>query len=152
VRVALDTNVIAYAEGVNGVPMRQAAVELLRKLPRDTTYLPVQALGELFNLLVRKGGRTATAACTAILAWRDVFPLLETSAEVMLGAADLSSDHNFAIWDAAIMSAAAKAGCRLLLSEDMHEGFTWNGLTVTNPFALQKHILLAALLDESAIV
>jgi hypothetical protein len=29
----------------------------------------------------------------------------------------------------------------------MQEGFTWKGVTVTNPFAASKHGLLAALLD-----
>jgi hypothetical protein len=31
--------------------------------------------------------------------------------------------------------ATAKVGCRLLLSEDLQEGFPWRGVTVTNPFA-----------------
>jgi hypothetical protein len=34
----------------------------------------------------------------------------------------------------------------LLLSEDLQEGFTWRGVTVTNPFASALHPLLAALL------
>jgi predicted nucleic acid-binding protein len=57
VRVALDTNILAYAEGVNGAPMKTAALELVHRLPEGTTLLPVQTLGELFNLLVRKAGR-----------------------------------------------------------------------------------------------
>ena len=40
--------------------------------------------------------------------------------------------------DAVILSAAAESGCRLLLSQDLQEGFTWNGVTVTNPFAPRK--------------
>ena len=75
--------------------------------------------------------------------------MIETSAEVMLAAADLTTDHQFRIWDAVILSAAAEAGCRLLLSEDLHEGFTRKGLTVTNPFSTLKHELLAALLAET---
>jgi len=53
VRLALDTNLLAYAEGVNGAPMRKAALELVERLPEGTTFLPVQTLGELFDLLVR---------------------------------------------------------------------------------------------------
>ena len=36
--------------------------------------------------------------------------------------------------------------CRLLLSEDLQEGFTWRGVTVVNPFAPTLHPVLAALL------
>ena len=146
-RLALDTNILAYAEGVNGAPMKKAALQLLEKLPEGATLLPVQTLGELFSLLVRKAGRTAAQARAAILAWRDAFPLIETSPAVLLAAADLATDHQLGIWDAVILSSAAEAGCRLLLSEDLHPGFTWRGVTVANPFAPTKNELLAALLD-----
>jgi len=33
VRVALDTNILAYAEGVNGAEKRQQALDLLQRLP-----------------------------------------------------------------------------------------------------------------------
>jgi len=49
--VALDTNILAYAEGVNGTDHKDAALGLLDRLPPDTTLLPVQTLGELFNVL-----------------------------------------------------------------------------------------------------
>ena len=145
-RVALDTNILAYAEGVNGPAMKRQALALVEKLPEGTALLPVQTLGELFNLLVRKAGRSPAQARKAILSWRDAFPLVETSTEVMLAAADLATDHRLGIWDAVIVSAAAEAGCRLLLSEDLQDGFTWKGVTVTNPFSTPKHELLAALL------
>lgn len=148
-RLALDTNILAYAEGVNGAAMRRAALELIEKLPQESVYLPVQALGELFNVLVRRAGRTPAKARRAILTWQDAFPLIETSAEVMLAAADLATDHQLGIWDSVIFSAAAAAGCRLLLSEDLQDGFTWKGVSATNPFSARKHPLLAALLADS---
>jgi hypothetical protein len=37
VRVALDTNILAYAEGVNGAPMKKAALGLVQGLPEGTT-------------------------------------------------------------------------------------------------------------------
>jgi predicted nucleic acid-binding protein len=148
-RVALDTNILAYAEGVNGARMKRTALDLLDKLPQEGVLLPVQTLGELFNLLVRKARRAPTKARKAILSWKDAFPLIETSAEVLLAAADLATDHQLSIWDSVILSAAAEAGCRLLLSEDLQEGFTWRGVTVTNPFSTPKHELLTALITDS---
>lgn len=148
-RAALDTNILAYAEGVNGAPMKRIALELVQKLPEDAVLLPVQALGELFNLLVRKAGRTRAKARAAVLSWRDAFPVIETSDEVMLAATDLATDHQLGIWDAVIMSATAEAGCRLLLSEDLQPGFTWKGVEVINPFSTPKHPLLETLLAAS---
>lgn len=149
-RVAIDTNVLAYAEGINSAERRDAALALIRQLPQQAAVIPVQVLGELFNVLVRKGGRSRSQARDALLSWRDTFPTAETSPETMLMAADLSTDHQLGIWDAVILSAATQAGCRLLLSEDLHEGFTWGGVTVVNPFSKPRHPLLQALLDEDA--
>jgi predicted nucleic acid-binding protein len=146
VRVALDTNIMAYAEGIDDERMQAIVVDLLLKLPSGDTILPVQTLGELFNVLVRKGGRSRDAARAAVLKWRDGFQVIETSAAIMLAAADLAVDHQLNIWDSVILSAAAQAGCRLLLSQDLQNGFTWNGVTVTDPFLTSRHPLLEALI------
>lgn len=147
-RIAFDTNVLAYAEGINGVERRDAALNLIRRLPQEAAVVPVQVLGELFTVLVRKGGKSRSDAREILLSWRDTFPVVETSPEVMLGAADLAAAHQLGIWDAVILSAASQAGCRLLLSEDFHEGFTWGGVTAVNPFSSPRHALLHALLAE----
>ena len=146
-RLALDTNVLAYAEGVNGVPRKKAALDILEKLPGDGMFVSVQVLGELFHVLVRKASRSPQRARAAILSWQDAFPLIETSPAVLVAATDLAAHHGLGIWDSIIFSAAAAAGCRLLLSEDLRAGFTWNGVTVANPFSPAKHELLAALLE-----
>lgn len=145
-RVALDTNVLAYAEGVNGLAMKKAALELLDKMPQNLVVLPVQALGELFQLLVRKAGRSPAEARQAILGWRNAFALIETSPDVLLAALDLTV-RQFSIWDAVILCAAAEADCHLLVSEDMQDGFVWKGVTVVNPFAKPKHPLLQTILS-----
>ena len=147
-KVALDTNVLAYAEATNGALMRDRALELIQGLPPDAIVVPVQTLGELFNVLVRKAKRRPSRARAAVLDWRDAYPTVETSAVVMVNATDLAADHGLPIWDSVVMAASAEAGCRLLLSEDLQEGFTWRGVTVTNPFAPAVHPLLAALLRE----
>ncbi len=59
---------------------------------------------------------------------------------------DLSAEHRLSFWDALIFSVAAEAGCRLLLTEDLQDGFTWRGVTAVNPFAEKRHPLLATAL------
>ena len=56
----------------------------------------------------------------AVLSWRDAYVVLAASAEVE---------------------------CRLLLSEDLQEGFTWRGVTVTNTVAATPHLMLAGAAD-----
>lgn len=144
--IAIDTNVLAYAEGTNGAAMKNRALDLIERLPADSVVVPAQVLGELFNVLVRKAGRPPTVAREAILTWQDAHDVAPTSSAVMARAADLAADHRLGIWDAVILAASAEAGCRLLLSEDLQHGFTWSGVTVVNPFAEEPHPLLGALL------
>jgi predicted nucleic acid-binding protein len=148
-KVALDTNILAYAEGINDAGRRDAALDVLRKLPQERTFLPVQALGELFHVLMRKARREAAGARAAVLGWRDAFSTIETSPTVLLAAMDLSADHQLTIWDAIMICTAAEAGCRLLLSEDLQHGFTWSGVTVINPFVTPRHALLDAVLADA---
>lgn len=148
-RVALDTNILVYAEGLNGAVKMQTAIDLLQKLPQDLIVTPAQTLGELFNVLVKKARRTPTEARASILSWQDSFDVADTSAKVIIAATDLASQHQLSIWDAVVLATAADAGCRLLLSEDMQDGFTWNGVTVANPFADVLHPLLDAILQSA---
>lgn len=148
--VAIDTNVLAYAEGLNDASKKAAALAVLEALPPESTFLPVQVLGELFTVLVRKARRSHADAAEAVLSWGDAFPSIESSGNVLLAALSLAHVHGLSAWDALVLSAAADARCRLLLSEDLQEGFMWQGVTVVNPFRADLHPLLAALLPPDA--
>ena len=148
INVAVDTNLLVYAEEPASGGKHRAAVDLFEKLPHETTLIPVYVLGELYRVLVRKTRRPAAKARELVLSWGDSFPLIELSSSVMLAAIDVSQQHQISIWDSVVLASAADAGCRLLLSEDFQEGFTWSGVTVTNPFSSHRHLLLDALLKE----
>jgi predicted nucleic acid-binding protein len=133
-RVALDTNILVYAEGVNGVERSQRARAVLVELAADDIVIPIQALGELFAVLTRKAHWTAAAARGAVLAWHDSHDTVATSPAVLFDAMELVTSHRLSFWDAIMLAAAAHSGCRLLISEDMQDGFTWRGVTIRNPF------------------
>lgn len=126
--------------------MRDRTLKLLQRVPPEAVVLPAQSLGELFNVLVRKATRRPARAPEAVLSWRDAYAVVDTSAAAIVNATDLASDHGLTIWDSVVLAASAEAECRLFLSEDFQEGFTWRGVTVTNPFAATLHPLLTALI------
>jgi predicted nucleic acid-binding protein len=149
-RAAVDTNILAYAEGVNGFEPRQAALGILRRLPTPVTVIPVQALGELYNVLVRKAGRSAAEARTSVMAWATTYPTANTARSALVAAAELAAAHRLGIWDSLILAVAAENGCGFLLSEDLQDGFPWGRLRVVNPFAVPRFPLLDALLEDQA--
>jgi predicted nucleic acid-binding protein len=144
--IAVDTNILAYAEGIDDTARQVAAREVMQRLPGDAIVIPLQALGELFNVLVRRGWPVGEVR-DAISVWHRGYVVAPTTEAAMIAAMDLAADHRLNIWDSVMMSVAAENGCRLMLSEDMQDGFTWRGVTVANPFAVQQHPLLVSLLD-----
>ena len=143
--VAIDTNVLAHAEGAGDEARRRMATELMARLPETAVILPVQVLGELYRVLVGKLRQPAARAQEAVLQWSDAFAVRDSTWTALQSALDLSKAHGLSIWDSLILSVAAEQRCRLLLSEDLQHGFTWRGTTVVDPFKRPAHDLLAAL-------
>jgi predicted nucleic acid-binding protein len=78
----------------------------------------------------------------------DSFEVADSSWSAFQAAMDLAIDHSLQIWDALIMAVAAENRCRLLLSEDLQNGFIWKGVTVVNPFAAPPSPLLENILKN----
>ena len=146
-QVALDTNILAYAEGVGDVVRCAGAVQLIEQLPSEFVLLPAQTLGELFRVLTGKAKRSAAQSREAIMTWADTFEIADSSWTAFQSVIDLVVDHQFQIWDALILAVAAENHCRLLISEDMQDGFTWRGITIVNPFSKPSSPLLENILQ-----
>lgn len=149
-RIAFDSNFIVYATEVIRTEADLAKAEIAKKLayaiPSGSRIIPAQVLGELFNVLTKRGGFSREEAQLAVGKWERAGVGVDTTSQLVIEATDLAARHRLAIWDAIILAAAAAADCDILLSEDMQNGFRWRGVEVMNPFALPLAPRLAALL------
>lgn len=136
-KVALDIKVLAYAEGTNGAAMRDKALELIQRLPPGAIVLPVQTLGELFKVLVRKARRRPAHARAAVLSWRDAYPVAETSATVIVNAMDLASIHGLTIWDSVVLGASRKPNVACFCRRISRRGL--RGVESQSPTRLRQH-------------
>lgn len=140
-KAALDTNILAFAEGCGDERRCGLALRLIEELPSQRIVLPAQTLGELFRVLTGKMHRTPEQARSAILNWTDSFVIADSTATAFQSAFDLIVDHGLPMWDSLIMAVAAENQCRVLFSEDFQNGFTWRGVTVVNPFTEPRSAL-----------
>ena len=136
-RVAVDTNVLVYVEGLNGVGRQTDAQAVFDRLSPADVVLPVQVLSELFFVLVRKAKWPAVRARSKVLDWLDAYDQIATDFLILADAMTLVADHRIAWWDAIVMASAFAAECELLLSEDFQHGFTWRDVRVENPFRIE---------------
>jgi len=136
-RVALDTNVLVYAEGWGDDVRCQLAADLIARLKPTDVIVAVQVLGELSRVLTSKMKKSGSEVRDLLLSWSDGVVVADTTWTAFQSAMDLSVDHQISMWDALILAVAAENKCRLLLSEDFQNGFTWRGVTVVNPFEIK---------------
>lgn len=149
-RVALDSNVLAYLAGVSRSPEDDGKIAhtrtLIGQLAANATLIaPAQALGELF-IVLRRADTHAEECRTILIEFAESLGTANSTSRTALAAADLVVDHKLQYWDALIVTAAAEAGCSMLLSEDMQHGFVVRGLIIVNPLSGPLHPKLAALL------
>ena len=132
----IDTNVLLYAvcsaecDRAKG----QQAREILR---RDDLTLSVQVLQEFYVQATRisRAQPLSHDEATSLIGLWLRFPIVEMSVPLMQLALRFKEHHQTSYWDAAILAAAASAGCTELYSEDFNPGQTYDGVRVVNPFA-----------------
>jgi len=97
VRVALDTNILAYAEGLGDELRCGLALQLVEHLSSSEVILPAQTLGELSRVLTGKARRSASQTREAVLSWADSFEVADSTWFAFQAALDLTVDHHLPI-------------------------------------------------------
>ena len=146
-RLALDSNVLIYAEGGNDAGRRLIAHRIVGGVLPSQILVPVQAAAETYRWLVHKGGLDRAQASIQITWWLEKFASQDTTRHIFSDAIELATTHRMQIFDAIILSAASAGGASVLLSEDMQDGFRWRGVTVANPFAAEPSPLIRKILN-----
>lgn len=133
-RTFIDTNVLVYADDSASKSKQKRAREVLRELiGGGRAVLSTQILQEYFAIATRKLGLPAEAARQRVetLAKLDV---VRIEPELILSAIDLHHRRRVSFWDALVLRAAVAGGCERLLSEDLGDGTSYEGVRVENPF------------------
>lgn len=133
-RTFVDTNILVYAEDGRDPARRGVAVRVLADLwASGLGVLSTQVLQELYNV----GTRTLKmppAVARRIVAEYAEWPVVETTAQLIVSASLLHERHSFSFWDAMVVEAALLSGATTLLSEDLQDGRRIGAVTIRNPF------------------
>jgi predicted nucleic acid-binding protein len=131
----LDTHILLYAISPGAAERAKAdkAREILR---RDDLSLSVQVLQEFYVQATRptRSQPLSHDEATALINVWLRFHVVELSVPLMQDALRLKHRYQTSYRDAAILAAAAQAGCTELLSEDLNPGQTYDSVHVLNPF------------------
>jgi predicted nucleic acid-binding protein len=130
----VDTNLLVYAEDGSDPARREVATHVLGELwVSSLGVVSTQVLQEFYNVGTREL-RMPPEAARRIVAQYAEWPVVETTAQLIVSASVLHERHRFSFWDAMVVEAALLSGATTLLSEDLQDGRMIDGLTIRNPF------------------
>lgn len=133
-RVFIDTNVLVYADDVNGGAKRKRAIEVLStQVSEERAVISTQILQEYFAVATRKLGLTAEDARRRVEVLRTL-DIVVVKPELILRAIDLHRLHSISFWDALVVACAKAAACGTILTEDLNHGQIIDGIVISNPF------------------
>jgi predicted nucleic acid-binding protein len=132
----VDTNLFVYAHDESAGRKREVARNLISELwELRSGCASVQVLQEVFVNLTRKVPkplpvRDAAALIEDLSTWTVHAPGVRD----VLYAIELHERMSVSFWDAMILTSANSLGCRVLYSEDLGAGQSYDGVLVVNPF------------------
>jgi len=134
----LDSNIIVYAFDARDVLKRRRAIEVVNRLAKlNVAAVSPQILGETYVSLTHRS-RVAMGLEEAERAiWRlvSLFEVFDLSIESVREAIRISRLVRVQYWDALLISTARLNGLSFLLSEDMQDGQTIEGVRIVNPLS-----------------
>ena len=136
-RYFLDTNIFVYSFDENAKDKQQKARELIKtSLKTGNGHISFQVIQEFFNVATKK-----FEVPISLLSSKEyldkIFMQLEVvypDGDFVKTGLDLAATTGYSFYDSLIISAALKARCDTLYTEDLQDGQQIRNLTIANPF------------------
>jgi predicted nucleic acid-binding protein len=131
-KVFVDTNLWVYL--YSDKPKADRVRSLLDKHFAEL-IISTQVLGELFNVLVKKGFKSKEKAQEIISDLVENFRVIEIDKSFVLKGIEISIEYGYSYWDSLIIASALENDCSTLFTEDMHHGqLIERKLKISDPF------------------
>lgn len=134
-RLFIDTNILIYALDPATPQKRATSADLLRRtINSHILALSPQNLNECYRVLTQRRQLVPRQAAQAFLAHLMPWCIAPLDAQTTVKAWAVQDEAGLAWWDALLVAAALRAGCKLFISEDMQDGQLIFGMRIANPF------------------
>lgn len=146
-RVALDSNILIYAELEPESEKGTRSGDLILRAARDGV-IAAQVLGEYLRFVQRRAPARFEEAIRQTLIYQAAFLTPPTTDAGVNRASEMARAHRMQLWDCVVCAASIEAGAKVLMTEDMQDGRTIDGLRLVNPFAAANAEAIKAVLGE----
>jgi len=136
-RYFLDTNIFVYSFDENAKDKQQKARELIKtSLKTGNGHISIQVIQEFFNVATKKF-EVPMSLLNSKEYLDKIFMQLEVvypDGDFVKTGLDLAATTGYSFYDSLIISAALKARCDTLYTENLQNGQKIQNLTIVNPF------------------
>lgn len=135
-KVFVDTNVIVYAYDKSAGEKHRIAAGIMKDLWKSGLgTVSTQILQEFFVTLTKKIPTpldipVVRETVRRLARWDVVLIDVDT----IISATELQERHKYSFWDSLVIASAIAGGAKTILSEDLADSQTIQGITVRNPF------------------
>lgn len=135
-RTFVDTNLLVYSFDESEPVKREIAHQRILRLWTDGEFvISTQVLQEFYAVVTRKFSSTVAPEDATLAAERlSSGQVVLLDVQLVLDSMRRAQRHQISFWDALILGAAIKAGCEVVLTEDLQHGWKVEGLRIENPF------------------
>lgn len=135
-RITADTNLLIYGQDAANRIKQSSARRILKTLgDLEGRCMALQVVGEFFTAATRKLKMPRSIAAELCGGFLAQFPCFVYGAHEVEMALNSAEKGVFSYWDGLLLTSAVSAGCELLISEDLQDGFRFEQLSVITPFA-----------------
>jgi len=133
-RSFFDTNVLIYSVDSADSARQGVALEVIERHARGKTgVISTQVLQEFYSATTRKLGIEPLQARRIVRDFQ-IFDIVQVTPEIIEEGIDCSILNTISFWDGLIVASASTARCSEILSENLADGQTIQGVSVRNPF------------------
>lgn len=135
-KVFVDTNVIVYAYDRDAGKKHRLALDIMKDLWHSGLgTLSTQILQEFFVTLTKKIKKPLKIPVVRETVRRlSKWDVLLVDTETIIRATELQARYGYSFRDSLIIASAIAGGAKTILSEDLSDGQTIEGVTIRNPF------------------
>lgn len=140
---SFDTNILVYAFDRDAGRRHEIAADLIGRAGGADCVLALQSLSEFFHVTVRKRLLAVTDAIAIVNDLRGLCRVVAADEPALSEAMLAVRDHGMSFWDAMLWATLRRAGCTLLVTEDLQDGRVLGGVRFVSPFgeALPKALV-----------
>ena len=130
----IDTNVWVYALTEQDHAKKKIAAELISKTYlEDTICVNAQVLKEFANFAFKRTKKSADEI-NAMLKKMSSYSFVPDTKELVMQSVALKERYDVGFYDSLMLSAANKAKCDVIYTEDLNSGQKYGAVTAINPF------------------